>query len=230
MEKTENRMPKKGTGAYFTSFLNRIGGVFLAPDATFNQIIADKIGFWEPLILVLALVVIEAAVLSSLAYRTFSTFMTAISPLTGGFLSPGFLSIALLSMILVTIVVTLIFWVIVGGIAHLSAKYFFNGTGSFVQLMKLYGYSFVPYSLVILSTVLIGISWVTWPVSVFLNIVTTFWFVLLMVVAVKHNYEIDIGKAFISSFIGPMVVWLIMVSIFWVWILAIIASFTGGFV
>lgn len=210
--------------------MNRIGGIFLAPDVTFNQIIADKIGFWEPLVLVLALVVIEAAVLSSLAYRTFSTFVTAIGPLTGGFFSPNFFTIALLSMILVTIVVTLIFWVIVGGIAHLSAKYIFNGTGSFVQLMKLYGYSFVLYSLVILSTVLLGISWATWPLSAFLNIVMIFWAVLLMTVAVKHNYNIDIGKAFISSFIGPMLVWLIMVSIFWVWILTIITSFTGGLV
>jgi hypothetical protein len=230
MGKVENETPRKGTGSYFASFLNRIGGVFLAPDATFNQIIADKIGFWEPLVLVLLLVVIEAAVLSSLAYRMFSTFMTAISPLSGGFISPGFLSVALLTMTFVTIVVTLIFWVIIVGIAHLTAKYIFNGDGSFVQLMKLYGYSFVPYSLVILSTVLLGISWVTWPVSAFLNIVMTFWIVLLMAVAVKHGYKIDIGKAFISSFIGPMVVWLIMVSIFWVWILVIITSFTGGFI
>jgi len=33
-----------------------------------------------------------------------------------------------------------------------------------------------------------------------------FWGVLLMAVAVKHNYKVDIGKGFISSFIGPMLV------------------------
>jgi hypothetical protein len=30
MEKAENKTPKKGIGSYFTSFLSRIGGVFLA--------------------------------------------------------------------------------------------------------------------------------------------------------------------------------------------------------
>jgi hypothetical protein len=96
--------------------------------------------------------------------------------------------------------------------------------------MKLYGYALVPYSLVILGTVLVGLSWTTWPFAVFFSIVTTFWVVLLMAVAVKSNYKIDIGKGFISSFIGPMLVWLIIVGIFWAWMILIIRSFTGGMV
>jgi hypothetical protein len=133
-------------------------------------------------------------------------------------------------MILMMVIVTLISWVIVSGIAHLIARYVFKGQGSYVQLMKLYGYTFVPYSLVILGTVLVELSWTTWLIAVFLSVVTTFWVVLLMAVAVKHNYGIDIGKAFISSFIGPMLLWLLIVGLSWVWILIALRSFTGGLV
>ncbi len=228
MENIGDETPKKGNSSYFSSFLTRIGGVFLAPDVTFNQIIAEKIRFWEPFILVLLLVGIQGAIFASFAYRVLSAIITAISPIIGE--APlGFLAIIPWIILTLMVVATLIFWVIVAGIAHISAKYIFKGNGSFIQLMKLYGYSFVPCSLVILSTVLFGISWAAWPLSIFLNIVTTFWIVLLMAVAVKHNYGIDIGKAFISSFIGPMVVLLIIVSIFWIWIWLIISSFAGGF-
>jgi hypothetical protein len=124
----------------------------------------------------------------------------------------------------------LLVWLIAAGIAHLIARYVFRGRGSYVQLLKLYGYALVPYSLVILSTVIIGINWATWPFAIFLNVVATFWIVLLMSVAVKHNYGIDVGKAFISSFIGPMLAWLIVIGIFWLWLLVTIGSFAGGFV
>ena len=229
MEKIGDETPKKGSGSHLSSFLNRIGGVFLASDATFSRIIADKIQFWEPFLLVLLLVGIHGAILASFAYRVLSAITTSISSITGG--TPlGFLAIIPWIMLTLTIVIPLIFWVIVAGIAHVSAKYVFKGYGSFVQLMRLYGYSFIPYSVVILSTVLFGISWTLWPLSIFLNIVTTFWIVLLMAVAVKHNYGIDIGKAFVSSFIGPMVVWLIIVGILWAWMWLIISSFAGGLI
>jgi hypothetical protein len=49
-----------------------------------------------------------------------------------------------------------------------------------------------------------------------------------MAVAVKHNYKIDTGKAFISSFIGPMTVWLVVVGGMWAWMWLLIRSLTGG--
>lgn len=228
MEKSESEGPKKGTASYFSLLFSRIGGVFLAPDATFKQIISDKIGFWEPLVLILLLVGIESIVLASFVHRVISAVMISIGSLVGN-VSLGFLGFVWLIMVIIMIVATLILWVIVAGIAHISAKYIFKGEGSFFQLMKLYGYSLIPFSLVILGTVLLGISWALWPLLTFFNIVATFWVVLLMAVAVKHNYNLDIGKAFISSFIGPMVVCLIIVGIFWIWIWLIISSFAGGF-
>jgi len=208
--------------------VNRVGGTFLAPDDTFNQIITGKVSFWESFLLVLMLIVVECAVVSSFAYRIVSAVTNALNPLTGGMFSSSLMSIVFVSMIFAMIIATLIFWVIVAGIAHLIAKYIFRGQGSYIQLMKLYGYTLVPYSLVILGTVLIGLSWTTWPIAIFFSIVTIFWVVLLMAVAVKHNYGIDIGKGFISSFIGPMLLWLLIMGLFWAWILLTLRSFTGG--
>lgn len=230
MEKQSTETPKKRTGASSVSFMNRIGGVILAPDATFPEIIAEGTGFWEPLLLLVLLFAIQGAVQASFAYRVFSALASALGPMTSGFITGSWFSIAVLSMIVATIVGVLIFWVIIAGIAHLCAKYVFRGKGSFVDLMKLYGYSFLPYGLVILGTVIFGMSWMLWPISMFLSVVATFWIVVLMAVAVKHNYKIDAGKAFISSFVGPMTVWLIVIGIFWVWILLIIRSLTGGLV
>ncbi|MDH5754243.1 MAG: YIP1 family protein [Candidatus Bathyarchaeota archaeon] len=229
MEKIGDEMSEKGMSGYFSAFLSRIGGVFLAPDAAFKQIIADKVGVWEPFLLILLLVGIEGAVFASFVYRVILAIAESLSYLTGN-VPLGLLGAIPWIMVILMAVVALIFWIVVAGIAHISAKYIFKSEGSFVQLLKLYGYSLTPYSLVILGTVLLGISWATWPLSMFFNIVATFWVVLLMAVAVKHNYNIDVGKAFISSFIGPMVVWLIIVGVFWAWLWLIISSFAGGFV
>jgi hypothetical protein len=230
MEKNSTEPAAKQRRPFFASFANRIGSVFLAPDDTFNQIVTDKVSFWEPFLLVVMLAAIEDAIVSSFAYRIVSAITNVVNPLTGATTPIGLTSIILASMVFMMVTGTLILWVIITGIAHLVARYIFKGQGSFLHLMKLYGYAFVPYSLVILGTVLVGLSWTTWPVAAFLSIITTFWIVLLMAVAVKHNYKINIGKGFISSFIGPMLVWLIIVGIFWVWMLLIIRSFTGGIV
>jgi hypothetical protein len=227
MEKTQSQTAAKGSGSVFASFLNRIGGVFLTPDTTFNQIISSRIGFWEPLILILLLIGIEGAVLASFAIRVLSAIMGSLGPVASS-TSLGFLTVLPAMMIIMMIASFLILWIIVAGIAHLIARFVFGGRGSFVQLLKLYGYSFAPYSLAILGTVFVGISWITWPLAVFLNIAATFWVVVLMTSAVKHNYDIDTGKAFISSFVGPMLVWLIIVGIFWLWILLLMNSFAGG--
>ena len=229
MESTSHQPPKKESRSLFTSFVNRVGGTFLAPDDTFNQIITGKVSFWESFLLVLMLIVVECAVVSSFAYRFVSAVTNALNPVTGGMFSSSLMSIVFVSIIFAMIIATLIFWVIVAGIAHLIAKYIFRGQGSYIQLMKLYGYTLVPYSLVILGTVLIGLSWTTWPIAIFFNVVAIFWVVLLMAVAVKHNYGIDIGKGFISSFIGPMLLWLLIMGLFWAWMLLALRSFTGGF-
>jgi hypothetical protein len=164
---------------------------------------------------------------ASFAIRIISAIALVFTPLTGT-LSLDFLYVIVWIALVGVLIGALILWVILAGIAHLFARYVFRGQGSFVQLMKLYGYALAPASLVILSTVLLGISWVTWPFVQFLNVAAMFWIVLLMAVAVKHNYGLDIGKAFISSFIGPMVVQLVIMGIFWTWMWLYITSLAGG--
>jgi hypothetical protein len=229
MEKPESQASKKGSGSFFVSLMTRIGGVFLAPDATFDQIITEKIGFAEPFILILLLVGIQGAIMASFAQRVISAITTALGPVTGS-ANLSFMGIIPWVMLIVMIIAVLIGWIIVAGIAHLSAKYIFRGTGSFTQLLKLYGYSLAPMSLMILGTVLTGISWVALPLTQFLCVIAVFWIVVLMTAAVKQNYGLDTGKAFISSFIGPLIVWLIIVGIFWIWIWLAISSFAGGLV
>lgn len=230
MQKNCAEPAEKRRRLFFASFANRIGGVFLAPDETFSRLVTDKASFWESFLLVVMLVAVEGAILASFAYRIVSVITETVNPLTGGTMPMGLVNIVLASIVFMMVIGTLILWVIITGISHLVARYIFKGQGSFMQLMKLYGYAFVPYSLVILGTVLVGLSWTTWPVAAFFCIITTFWVVLLMAVAVKHNYKVDIGKGFISSFIGPMLVWLIIVGVLWVWMLLILRSFTGGIV
>lgn len=122
MEKPESQGSKKGSGSFFASFMTRIGGVFLAPDATFSQIITEKIGFAEPFILILLLVGIQGAIMASFAQRVISAIATALGPVTGS-ANLGFLVIIPWVMLIVMIIAVLIGWIIVAGIAHLSAKY-----------------------------------------------------------------------------------------------------------
>ncbi len=214
-------------GSYFTGLLTRVGGVFLAPDATFSRIVVDKVQFWEPLMLMLLLVGVEGAILISFCYRILSAVTTSLSSIPG-FVSFGFLYAVPWIMFISMLFGTLLLWVILTFITHIGAKYIFHGKGSFLGLMKLYGYSLVPAVLAILGSVLFGISWVAGPLVFFLDTIAIFWTVLLMAVATKHNYDIDIGKAFISSFVGPMTVCLIIVGMFWVWMWLVISSLAGG--
>jgi hypothetical protein len=229
LETTGSEAPKKSASTHFVSFLNRVGGIFLAPDDTFNQMLSQRVRFWQPLVIVIALFAIQGAVIASFAFRLFQAIADFVSPLTGTIGAIGFASVVFAAMIFGMIVCALIFWVIVAAIAHLIARYVFRGKGSYVQLLKFYGFALVPYSLIILSTVLFASSWGLWPLSVFLHTVAYFWIVFLMATAVKHNYSIDAGKGFISSFIGPMLVVLIIVGIFWTWVWLAISAASGGF-
>ena len=225
--RVEGKTSDGKTGWSVSGFLTRIGGVFLAPDATFKQIITEKISFWEPFLLVLLLIGVQVAVAASFCFRIMAAILDSISTLTSG-VSLSFLSVMLAIMLTVSIIGALILWFVVAIIAHLIARFVFHGKGSFLQLMKLYGYSIIPCSLQILGLVLVGMSWTLWPFLVFFHVVAAFWIVILMAVAVKHTYDIDTGKGFISSFIGPMTLWLIIIGIAWAWIWLTIRSLAGG--
>jgi hypothetical protein len=72
----------------------------------------------------------------------------------------------------------------------------------------------VPSILAIFATLLIGINFFAFLIySLPLYLASIFWMVLIMVVAVEKSHQIDPGKAFISAFIGPTVVILILLAL-----------------
>ncbi|MBS7633383.1 YIP1 family protein [Candidatus Bathyarchaeota archaeon] len=227
MEKTME--VQKPTGSTISRVLTRIGGVLLAPESTYQQVIANKISFWEPLIVVLLLVGVQTAIIASFCYRVIAAIEESLTSITGA-IPLGLFSFFAAIVFMGAILVTLAMWVLLALIAHIIARHVFKGQGSFGQLMKLYGYSTIPCSLQILGLTLFGINWVLWPILVFFHVVALFWIVILMSIAVKQNYNIDAGKAFIASFVGPMTVWLIITGVLWAWVWFTISSFTGGFI
>jgi len=223
----EEKTASKGkTVSYFMGFFDRLGGTLLDPRQTFEQITAEKRGFLEPLVFVFLSHGIQGAVIGSFIARIILAIFTFLGEWLGEVPHGLIVSIPIIAFF-VAFIAALILWVILAGIAHLCAKYVFKGVGSFGQLFKLYGYVSVPYSLIILATVLIGINFSLSPLSLILGLIAIFWMVLTMVVAVDTNHKIGLGKAFISSFVGPMVVLLILFIALWLILMGMAAMFGG---
>jgi len=222
----EKAASKVKTNSYFAGFLNRLGGTLLDPGKAFEQIIAEKRGFLEPLLVVFLIHGIQGAIIGSFIVR----IILAIYVLLGEWIGEAPVGL-IVSIPVITFfaafISTLILWVILAGIAHICAKYIFKGAASFGQLFKLYGYVSVPYSLIILATVLLGVNFTLFPFSLILGLIAIFWTVLIMVVAIDTNYKIGSGKAFISSIVGPMVVLLILFIALWLILLGMAAMFGG---
>lgn len=209
----------------FVGILDRLGGALLEPGKTFDRMIDEERGILEPLLIVVVFNAIQGAIIGSLIVRIILSvvafagrFFGQMGIPTGG-VPPGPIPMGLLAIIPVATAVlwsiaALILWVIFAGIAHFIAKYVFKGVGSFVRLLTLYGYASVPWSLVILGMVLLGLNLFAFMgFSAILNLVAIFWMVLITVVAAERSHKIDPGKAFISVFIGPLVVFLILFAI-----------------
>ena len=223
----EEKIASKGkTISYFREFLNRLGGTLLDPRQTFEQMIAEKRGFLEPLLIVFLSHGIQGAIIGSFIARMILAIWAFLGEWLGEAPQGLIVSIPIITFFL-AFIGTLILWVILAGVAHLCAKYIFKGAGSFGQLFKLYGYASVPYSLIILATVLIGVNLSLSPLSLILGLTAIFWTVLVMVVAVDTNHKIGLGKAFISSFVGPMIVLLILFVALWLMLMGMATMFGG---
>jgi len=166
------------------------------------------------LLLIIIFFGIQGALVGVFVTRVFSSIITFLGSYAG-FEQFGTLQ-ALSSIIPVTttimcIVGSLIFWLISTGISHLCARYIFGGMGAYTQLLKLYGYATVPSSLVIFGIILVGLNFFFFAgYFLVLFLIALFWMVTISVVAVERCHLIDPGKAFISSFVLPLVVYLII--------------------
>ncbi|MCP8318510.1 MAG: YIP1 family protein [Candidatus Methylarchaceae archaeon HK01B] len=206
---------KDSTG--FTGFLDRLGGALLEPRKTFDDILTEKRSILEPLLLILVFFGIQGALVGVFFVRIISSIFTLLSPITG-FEQFGtfqaFSFIIPVTTAIMWIIGSLILWVVSAGIAHLCARYIFGGMGAYTQLLKLYGYAIVPSSLVILGMVLVGLNFLFFfSYCIVLCLIAIFWMVSISVVAVERCHLIDPGKAFISSFILPLVVYMIIFSL-----------------
>ena len=214
---TENRlvkMKKEKTYSKFIGFVSRLGETFLEPGKMFERLIAEKKGFLEPLVLVLIFHGVQGALIGSLIAKIIITIFAFLGSLLGiQNAIPSFVFVIPVITAIVGIICTLLLWVILAGIAHIIAKYIFKGVGSFTQLFKLYGYASVPNILAIFATLLMGVDFFAFlGYSLVLCFASIFWVVLIMVVAVEKSHQIDPGKAFISAFIGPIVILLILLA------------------
>ncbi|MCP8323642.1 MAG: YIP1 family protein [Candidatus Methylarchaceae archaeon HK02M2] len=171
----------------------------------------------EPLLLIVIFSVIQGALVGVFIARIFSSIFALMGSLIGvgelgmlDALSP----IIPITTAIMCIVGSIIFWLISAGIAHLCARFIFGGMGAYTQLLKLYGYATVPCSLVILGMVLMGLDFMFFfGFSIVLWLIAIFWTVSIAVVAVERCHLIDPGKAFISSFVVPLIVYMLFLSL-----------------
>lgn len=197
---------KISTRARIIGFLERLGGTLLEPGKTFEQLISAKRGFLEPFLIVLVFHGVVGSLVGSLIDNLVLSFHAFLGPFLGGDITVIILEIPVVTTLL-GIICGFMLWVIFAGIAHLCARHVFKGGGSFAQLLKLYGYTYVPCFLVIMATLLLEANFVLFlGYSMILDITAILWMGLLMVVAVERSHRIDPGKAFLSSLIGPLVI------------------------
>ncbi|NWG08754.1 MAG: YIP1 family protein [Nitrososphaerales archaeon] len=200
----------------FVRFLDRLGGALIEPRKTFYDMLAEKGGIIEPLLLVVLFFGLQGALVGVFLFRLLSPitpFMSFIGAEQSMTLQTFLLTIPVITTVS-WVIIALLLWIISAGIAHLCAKYIFKGRGSYTQLLTLYGYASVPSSLVILGMILVGLNVFSFFVFfMFLSIVAAFWTVVILVVAVERCYLIDPGQAFISSFIVPLAVYLAFLAL-----------------
>jgi len=211
-DKIERASAQQEVYSYFIGFIDRLGGTLLEPGKTFEQMISEKRGFLEPLFIVFVFHVVVGALVGSFIAKLALSILAFLGPFLGGEVTGIILQIPVL-ITLLWLVCGLMLWVIFAGIAHLCARHVFKGVGSFAQLLKLYGYAYVPYFLVIIATMLLEANlFLFLGYSMILYITAILWMVLLMVVAVERSHRIDPGKAFISSLTGPLAISIILLA------------------
>ncbi|MCP8317433.1 MAG: YIP1 family protein [archaeon] len=218
------RRPSSG----LVGFLDRLGGTLLEPGKTFYDILEEKRGILEPLFLIIIFFSIQGALIGVFIVRILYSFLAFLSPIIGAGQLKAFQESLFIIPIVTTvswIIFALLLWVISAGIAHLCARYVFKGIGSYIQLLKLYGYASVPSSLVTLAMLFVSLDFfLFFGFSIILCLIAVFWTVIILVVAVERCHLIDPGQAFISSFIAPLIFYLILSALIW-----LIFSALGGF-
>ena len=188
-------------------FLERIGGALIDPEITFNAIIKRGIGVGGAALTIIIFSILEAVLLASTA----TVILTRISAFLSEWFGFGLLSSSWLlwmlapALIILNLILSLLAWVILGGITHLTAKYAFAGEGSYSEILTLYGYGWSA-RMPLLAGIIISILARNMFFLPFFAVISLAWMLIVWTAAVRVSHGIDFGRAFVSVFIMPLVV------------------------
>lgn len=202
-----------------SSLLEELGGVLVDARETFEKISLKKSSLIRPLGVLVLFNAVHGALAGALIAKALlmvsALFWRLIWPL-GGFKRPGPPALILLTPALVSaasVLFALLAWFLLAAIAHLCAKLAFKKAGSYVQLLKLYGYASTPLFLSSLGLLLLSVNPKFFVYSVPLSAASFIWILAIMVAAVQSAYGLSSGKAFISAFIAPTFLLLVATAI-----------------
>lgn len=208
------KLQNRGLSDPRRGFLDRLGGTLTEPIHTFDQMLDEGASFREALVVVALTFGIIGGIVGFGLARLASSALTFIGPWAGGAIPPQVASQLFLilpaGLALLIFLCVFVFWVVSSAIAHLCARGVFGGGGSYGQLLTLQGYAATPF---FLAAVGLALGW--WnaallPYTAFLGLTAVFWPVLLSVIAVERSHRISFGRAFVSAFIAPLLVYLVI--------------------
>ncbi|HID17268.1 TPA: hypothetical protein EYP26_03150 [Candidatus Bathyarchaeota archaeon] len=192
------------------SLLEELGGVLVDARETFEKLSLKKLSLLRPMGVLLLFNAIHGVLAGALIAKALlvvsALFWRLLWPL-GGFRAPDSPTLISLTPALVSAssaLFALVAWLLLAAIAHLCAKVAFKKTGSYVHLLKLYGYSSTPLFLSSLGLLLLSVNPKFFVYAVPLSAASFIWILAIMVAAVQSAYGLSSGEAFISAFIAPV--------------------------
>ncbi len=205
MARRSSAEPPGGPG-----ILERLGGVLIDPEATFRAMLDGEIGVGGALITVVLIAVVEGLAVGSILTGQLGRIGEFFAPwLSLGFQLEWFAWLAVPAAVVGLTLFSLIFWTLTSWIAHVAGRYLFGGDGSYVQILTLTGYCWVAAMPFLAGIALTALTGETILVTV-LTIVSLAWFFTVWVTAAKVVYEIDMGRAFVASFLTPLTIYTII--------------------
>ena len=193
--------------------LERIGGALIDPESTFKAMVESGVGVGEALLCLLAFTVAAGFTFSPVVLKlaeVFAGFAGWLGFPGYGALTPSLAWIAASILIVLLVFGNLVFWALSAGIAHLTAKYAFKGEGSYAGVLTAYGYSYSAFTPFLVGVTLTNLMGLALLLPLF-TLISAAWFLILWVVAVKTVHRIDAGRGFISAFLTPLTVYLLIV-------------------
>jgi hypothetical protein len=195
-------------------FLSKLGGTLIEPIHTFDRMLDEGASFLGALAAVALIFGILGGMAGMGIAKLAAAFFASTGPWLGGAVFPQaavqLFFIFPIALGVLSFVCVLLFWLISSAISHFCARVVFGGEGSFAQVFTLQGYAATPFFLVAVGLALGWLNLFLLPYAAFLGLTAVFWTVLLLVIAVERSHRISFGRAFVSAFVAPLLVYLVL--------------------